>query len=197
MARAETNPEVDAFFAQERPWREEMRALRKIALGCGMQEQMKWGWPSYASAGKNVVLIHAFKDYCALLFFKGALLKDSDRLLIQQTDNVQSGRQLRFASLREVTDRGSAVKAYIEEAIEIERAGLKVAKKTTADFPLAQEFEEKLREQPHLKSAFEALTPGRQRAYLLHFAGAKQSKTRAARVEACAPRILAGKGLDD
>ena len=197
MRRGESSPEVDAFFAKERPWREEMRALREIVLAQPLREQVKWGWPCYDSDGKNVVLIHAFRDYCALLFMKGALLKDADGLLIQQTGNVQAGRQVRFAGLQEIADRRSSLKAYIEEAIEVERAGLKIAKKTTEEFPRPEEFEAKLRESPELKAAFEALTPGRQRGYLLHFAGAKQSKTRAARVEASTPRILAGKGLDD
>jgi uncharacterized protein YdeI (YjbR/CyaY-like superfamily) len=191
------NPKVDAFLAKNQPWLEEMRALREIALECRLREEFKWGWPCYTAEGKNLVLIHAFKEYCALLFMKGALLKDPDGLLIRQTENVNSGRQIRFSSLKEVISRRAKVKAYLIEAVEVEKTGLKVAKKTDADYPRPDEFVQKLAETPALKAAFEALTPGRQRGYLLHFAGAKQSKTRAARIEKCAPLILAGKGLDD
>jgi uncharacterized protein YdeI (YjbR/CyaY-like superfamily) len=191
------NPKVDAFLAKDQPWLEEMRALREIALECRLREEFKWGWPCYTAEGKNLVLIHAFKEYCALLFMKGALLKDPDGLLIRQTENVNSGRQIRFSNLKEVVSRRAKVKAYVIEAVEVEKTGLKVAKKTDADYPRPEEFEQKLAEAPALKAAFEALTLGRQRGYLLHFAGAKQSKTRAARIEKCAPLILAGKGLDD
>jgi uncharacterized protein YdeI (YjbR/CyaY-like superfamily) len=191
------NPKVDAFFAKDQPWLEEMRGLREIALETGLREEFKWGWPCYTVEGKNVVLIHAFKEYCALLFMKGALLKDPDGLLIRQTENVNSSRQIRFTGLKDIVPRGAGLKAYVLEAIEVEKAGLKVAKKTDADYPRPKEFVQKLAEAPALKTAFEALTPGRQRGYLLHFAAAKQSKTRAARIEKCAPLILAGKGLDD
>ncbi len=191
------NPKVDAFLAKDQPWLEEMRALREVALECRLREEFKWGWPCYTAEGKNVVLIHAFKEYCALLFMKGALLKDTDGLLIRQTENVNSGRQIRFSSLKEVVSRRAKLKAYVIAAVEVEKTGLKVAKKTDADYPRPEEFEQKLAEAPALKAAFEALTLGRQRGYLLHFAGAKQSKTRAARIEKCAPLILAGKGLDD
>jgi uncharacterized protein YdeI (YjbR/CyaY-like superfamily) len=191
------NPKVDAFFLKDQPWLEEMRALREIALECQLHEEFKWGWPCYTAAGKNVVLIHAFKEYCALLFMKGALLKDTDRLLIRQTENVNSSRQIRFAGVKDIVSRRVRLKAYVLEAVAVEKAGLKVAKKTDLDYPHPEEFEAKLAEAPALKTAFEALTPGRQRGYLLHFAGAKQSKTRAARIEKCAPLILAGKGLDD
>src|SRR5580698_10077174 len=174
-----------------------MRRLREIALEIGLREEFKWGWPCYTSEGKNVVLIHAFKEYCALLFMKGALLKDTDGLLIRQTENVNSSRQIRFTGVNDIVPRGARLKAYVLEAVQVEKAGLKVAKKTDADYPRPKEFEQKLAEAPALKTAFEALTPGRQRGYLLHFAAAKQSKTRAARIEKCAPLILAGKGLDD
>ena len=191
------NPKVDAFFAKDQPWLEEMRFLREIALESRLREEFKWGWPCYTAEGKNIVLIHAFKEYCALLFMKGALLKDPDGLLIRQTENVNSGRQIRFSSLNDVVSRRATLKAYVLDAVQVEKQGLKVAKKTDADYPRAEEFEQKLAGSPALKKAFEALTPGRQRGYLLHFAAAKQSKTRAARIEKCAPLILAGKGLDD
>ena len=188
---------VDAFLAADRAWVEEMRALREIVRGLPLEEDFKWGWPCYARNGKNVVLIHAFRDYCALLFMKGALMKDEAGLLVQQTGNVQSGRQIRFAALAEILARRDLLKAYVVEAIAIEDAGLAVEKKTTAEFPWPDEFRARIDAAPDLKAAFEALTPGRQRAYLLHFAAAKQAKTRAARVDKCAPAILAGKGLDD
>ncbi|MDE3174864.1 MAG: YdeI/OmpD-associated family protein [Pseudomonadota bacterium] len=174
-----------------------MQALREIALDCPLTEEVKWGQPCYASEGGNVVLIHGFKDYCALLFMKGALMPDPHKLLIQQTERVQSGRQIRFTSLKQITAARAIVKAYIEDAIAVEKAGLKVAKRTTADFPYPEELLQKLEESPDLRAAFSALTPGRQRGYLLHFAAAKQAKTRLARIEKCAPAILAGKGLDD
>jgi uncharacterized protein YdeI (YjbR/CyaY-like superfamily) len=197
MTTGATNPKVDAFLGREDQWREAFEKLRAIVLGCGLDEDLKWGQPCYALDGKNVVLIHGFKDYCALLFMKGALMKDPNRILVQQTQNVQSARQIRFSDAGEVVQLEPVVKAYVEEAIALTRAGAKVEKKTTADFPVPDEFRDKLDAEPELKAAFEALTPGRQRGYLLHFAAAKQAKTREARIRKFAPQILAGKGVDD
>lgn len=197
MVQVPTNPKVDGFLRSARRWREEFTALRAIVLDCGLTEELKWGKPCYTSEGKNVVLIHGFKDYCALLFMKGALLKDPKGVMIQQTDNVQSARQIRFAGVADIEKMAPTLKAYIKEAIKVEKAGLKIQKKDTTDFAMADEFRVRLDKSPALKSAFEALTPGRQRAYLLHFSGAKQSATRASRVEKCIPGILAGKGLND
>jgi uncharacterized protein YdeI (YjbR/CyaY-like superfamily) len=197
MTKAQPNPKVDAFLSQTEKWRDELGKMRAIALDCGLAEDLKWGWPCYARESKNIVLIHGFKDYCAYLFFNGALLKDPAGILIQQTENVQAGRQARFTSVGEITAAEAVLKAYIQEAVAAEQAGLKVQRKTTADFPVADELRNRLDEDPALKAAFEALTPGRQRAYLLHFAAPKQSKTREARIEKCAPQILAGKGLLD
>ncbi|MHA4740488.1 YdeI/OmpD-associated family protein [Dyadobacter sp. MSC1_007] len=191
------NPKVDFFFNKAKQWQEEFEKLRMIALDCGLNEELKWGCPCYTFHKSNIVLIHGFKEYCAFLFFKGALLNDSDGMLIQQTENVQAARQIRFTSLREITDSEAALKAYIYEAIEVEKAGLKVELKKTREFAMAEEFESKLNELPALKTAFYALTPGRQRGYLLHFSQAKQSKTREARVEKCIPQIMDGKGLED
>ena len=196
MAEGKRNPKVEAMIAA-RPWAEEMKALREIVLQTPLTEEIKWGQPCYTSDGKNIVLIHGFKDYCALLFMKGALMKDPKKLLIQQTENVQSARQIRFTALKEIVGARAALKGYVEDAIAVEKAGLSVEKKKTAEFPYPEEFLQKLEEAPDLAVAFEALTPGRQRGYLLHFAAAKQSKTRLARIEKCAPAILAGKGLDD
>lgn len=192
-----TNPRVDAMLQEVSSWRDEFALLRQIALGCGLTEELKWGQPCYVHEGANVVLIHGFKDYCALLFFKGALLKDPDGILVAQTGNVQSARQLRFTSAAQVRRRRAAVTAYIAEAVEVERAGLKVEKRATAAYPVPQEFQARLAQLPALRCAFEALTPGRQRAYLLHFGGAKLSATRASRVENCIPLILDGIGLKD
>lgn len=197
MTASAANPKVDWYFNKAGQWQEEQEKLRGIALGTGLTEVLKWGCPCYRSQGKNVVLIHAFKDYCALLFPKGALLSDPHGLLVQQTENVQSARQLRFTSLREIKKLEPVIRAYIEEAADVERAGLKVPLKKTSQFKMPDEFREKLEAMPKLKAAFEALTPGRQRGYLLHFAQAKQAKTRTARVEKYIPHILAGKGLDD
>jgi len=197
MPEIRTSPKVDAFLGRTQEWREEFEALRAVILGCGLAEELKWGQPCYAFEGRNVVLMHGFKDYCALLFMKGALLKDPNGILIQQTENVQSARQIRFTTSGEITQLEPALKAYILEAISVEKAGAKVARKTTADFPVADEFRDKLDARPELKAAFQALTPGRQRGYLLYFAAAKQAKTRDARVEKCIPLILAGKGIDD
>ncbi len=192
-----TNPAVDFYFGKDKKWQEETSKLRTIVLGCKLTEELKWGVPCYTLEDNNIVLIHTFKEYCALLFFKGALLKDANDILVQQTKNTQAARQIRFTSVREIDQMKSVVKAYITEAIEVETAGLKVDFKKTEEFATPVEFQEKLDEQPALKAAFDALTPGRQRGYLLYFSAAKQSKTRVARVEKCIPKILDGKGLDD
>jgi uncharacterized protein YdeI (YjbR/CyaY-like superfamily) len=191
------NPKADFFFNKADKWQKELERMRTIPLDCSLDEEVKWGCPCYTYHGANIVLIHAFKDYCAYLFFKGALLKDTHGILIQQTENVQLPRQVRFTGEGEITDLEPTLKAYIFEAIEVEKAGLKVELKKTKEFPVADEFQSKLDAIPVLKTAFEALTPGRQRGYLLHFAQPKQSKTREARVEKYIPQILAGKGLDD
>lgn len=191
------NPKVDAFLKRQDKWRAEFEELRRILLDTGLTEDLKWGQPCYALDGGNVALIHGFKEYCAILFHKGALLKDAKGILIQQTKNVQSARQIRFTSVHEVTKLEKTLKAYLREAIEIERAGLKVELKKTEDFELPEEFEAKLAKSAKLKAAFAALTPGRQRAYIFHFAQPKLSKTRIARVEKHIPRILEGLGLDD
>jgi uncharacterized protein YdeI (YjbR/CyaY-like superfamily) len=192
-----TNPKVDAYLNRSERWQAEMTALRALLLECPLTEDLKWGVPCYTLDGKNVVLIHAFKEYCALLFHKGALMKDPDGVLIQQTDNVQSARQIRFTSLDEIQRMQNLLKSYVHEAVEVEKAGLKVVHKTVAEFAVPEEFERALAADDALKSAFEALTPGRQRAYLLHFSSAKQSATRQSRIEKCRPKIMAGKGLDD
>ncbi len=191
------NPKVDWYFVKNKKWQEEIEALRTIVLSCGLEEDLKWGSPCYTLEGNNIVLIHVFKDYCALLFFKGALLKDAAGVLIQQTANVQAARQMRFTSLAEVTKRKALVKANIREAIKVEKSGAKVPLKKTAEFEMPEEFKEKLKEMPKLKTAFSALTPGRQRGYLLFFSSAKQSKTRVSRIENNVQKILNGKGLDD
>ena len=191
------NPKVDAFLNRAEKWRAEYKELRRIILDCPLAEELKWGFPCYTHQNSNIVLIHGFKEYCALLFFKGVLLKDAKHILIQQTENVQAGRQARFADVREILGLEPVLKAYILEAIAVEKAGLKVEYKKTADFKIPEEFQNKLDENPALKKAFQALTPGRQRGYLFYFSAAKQSQTRAARVEKCAPQILKGKGLDD
>jgi uncharacterized protein YdeI (YjbR/CyaY-like superfamily) len=192
-----TNPKVDWYFDKAEKWQEEIVQLRAIILDCGLTEELKWGCPSYTHQKNNIVLIHVFKEYCAVLFFKGVLLNDADHILIQQTENVQVARQMRFTSIKEVNDTEASLKAYIYEAIEIEKAGLKVELKKTAEFQMAEEFQTKLDENPALKTAFEALTPGRQRGYLLHFSQPKQAKTREARVEKNIERIMDGKGLED
>ncbi len=191
------NPNVDFYFQKEKQWHDEIAKLRVILLNCGLQEELKWGCPAYTHEGSNIVLIHVFKTYCAVLFFKGALLKDTDNVLIQQTKNVQSARQMRFTGVAEITKQQAILKRYVAEAIAVEKAGLKVELKKTADYEVPEELEQKLKTMPALKKAFQALTPGRQRAYLFHFSGAKQSKTREARIEKHIPKILAGKGLDD
>lgn len=197
MPKRETNPKIDAYLSKEKKWQEEMEILRAIALSCPLTEEMKWGQPCYSFDGANVVLIHGFKEYCAFLFFKGALLKDPKGILIQQTETVQAARQVRFTNVREIVKVKSSLKAYIQEAIEVEKAGLKVTYKKTAEFTVPEEFQNRLDKEPALKRAFAALTPGRQRAYLFHFASAKQSKTRDSRIDKCTPQILKGKGLDD
>jgi uncharacterized protein YdeI (YjbR/CyaY-like superfamily) len=191
------NPKVDFYFVKAKKWQEELAQLRKIVLDCGLTEELKWGCPCYTFQKSNIVLMHTFKDYCALLFFKGALLKDADGLLVQQTKNVQAARQIRFTSVREITKQKRILKAYIQEAIEVEKAGLKVELKKTSEFSMPDEFKNKLDEMPELKTAFHALTPGRQRAYLLYFSAPKQAKTRESRVEKSMKKILMGKGLDD
>ena len=191
------NPKVDGLIRKAKKWREEFETLREIVLDLPLTEEVKWGQACYTSEGNNVVLIHGFKEYCALLFFKGALLKDPKRTLIQQTQNMQSARQIRFTNVREIVALKPVLKAYIQQAIEVEKAGLKVKLKKTSDFKVPEEFQKKLDEIPALKEAFAALTPGRQRGYLFYFSGAKQSRTREARVGKCMPQILQGKGLND
>lgn len=191
------NPNVDFYFNKDKKWQPEVKKLRTIALACGLAEELKWGCPCYTYRENNIVLIHVFKDYCALLFFKGVLLKDTEGILIQQTKNVQAQRQLRFTSAEQIVAQEATIKAYIFEAIEVERAGLHVEMKKTTDFEVVQEFQLKLDSDNALKTAFEALTPGRQKGYLLYFAAAKQAKTREARVEKAAPQIMIGKGLED
>ena len=188
---------VDAFLSRAKAWQEEFTQLRAIILDCGLDEDFKWGQPCYTLDGGNVVLIHGFKEYCALLFFKGALLKDPKNILIQQTENVQAARQVRFASAEQIAKLDKVLKTYIRNAIELEKSGAKVEFKKTTEFSWPEEFERKVDDTPALRTAFEALTPGRQRAYLLHFSSAKQAKTRESRIEKCVPQILNGKGLDD
>jgi len=194
---SKTNPKVDAFLRKQKNWKDEFEKLRTIILSCGLSEELKWGNPCYTFQNRNVVLMHGFKEYCALLFFKGALLKDPDRVLIQQTQHVQSARQIRFTSVREIVKMKTTLKAYLAEAVEIEKSGLKVNFKKTSEFTVPGEFQTKLDKSAALKKAFRALTPGRQRAYLLYFSTPKQSKTRESRIEKSTPQILAGKGLDD
>ncbi len=191
------NTKVDFFFNKATKWQNEYKELRMIVLECGLQEELKWGFPCYTFQNSNVVLIHGFKNYCALLFHKGALMKDANGVLIQQTENVQSARQIRFTNIREIRELGTLLSDYVNEAIELEKAGLKVTFKKSTEFKIATEFQNKLDELPALKIAFDALTPGRQRAYLLHFSAPKQSKTRVSRVERCMQKIISGKGLND
>jgi len=192
-----TNPKVDWFFSKDTKWQKEYEKLRKIILDCGLIEELKWGCPCYTFENTNIVLIHGFKEYCALLFFKGALLNDPNGILIQQTKNVQSARQIRFTSVREIVNMEKILKATVYEAIEVERAGLKVKLKKTSEFKIPEEFQKRLDKNTALKKAFNELTPGRQRAYIFYFSQAKQSKTREARVEKYIKQILSGKGLDD
>lgn len=193
----EMNPKVDAFLAKAKKWHDEFELLRTIILECELTEDVKWGQPCYTLGKSNIVLIHGFKEYCALLFFKGALLKDAKAILVQQTENVQAARQIRFSNIQDIVKLQATVKTYIKEAIKIEKSGLTVEFKKTTEFETPEEFQIKLDKTPALKTAFEALTPGRQRAYLLYFSAAKQSKTRASRVEKSVQKILDGKGLDD
>jgi uncharacterized protein YdeI (YjbR/CyaY-like superfamily) len=195
--RMSMNPKVDFFFRNAQKWQEELEKLRTIVLDCGLAEELKWGCPCYTFEKSNIVLIHAFKEYCALLFHKGALLKDANSILVQQTENVQAARQIRFDSLEEIVELETVIKAYIHEAIQAEKAGLKVNYKKTREFKMPEEFQVRLDEDPKFKTAFEALTPGRQRGYMLHFSAPKQSKTRESRIEKCRQQILDGKGLDD
>jgi uncharacterized protein YdeI (YjbR/CyaY-like superfamily) len=191
------NPKVDFYFDKDTKWQQEIAKLRTIVLDCGLTEQLKWGCPCYLFEKSNIVLIHVFKEYCALLFFKGVLLKDTHGILIQQTKNVQVARQIRFTSVKEITKMAATLKAYIYQAIEVEKAGLKAPLKKATEFAMAEEFKKALDKKPALKKAFYALTPGRQRGYLLYFSAAKQAKTREERVEKYIPQILKGKGLDD
>ncbi len=192
-----TNPKVDWYFSKSERWEKEIKKLRAIALDSGLIEELKWGCPCYTLKGTNVFLIHVFKDYCALLFHKGALIKDEHKILVQQTENVQSARQIRFTDLKEIEKLERVVKNTIHEAIRVEKAGLKMPMKKTAEFEMSEEFAARLNAMPALKKAFNALTPGRQRGYLLHFSSAKQAKTREARIEKNVERILEGNGLDD
>jgi uncharacterized protein YdeI (YjbR/CyaY-like superfamily) len=191
------NPKVDTFISKAEKWQEEFRILRKIVLDCGLTEELKWGVPCYTFQERNIVLIHGFKEYCAILFIKGALLKDARGILIQQTENVQAARQVRFSNVQEIVELEPILKAYIYEAIEAEKAGLKVQYKKTADYIVPDELIDKLEVVPGLQDAFDELTPGRQRAYIFYFSQPKQSKTRAARIDKYIQQILAGKGLND
>lgn len=194
---SEYHPGVDAWLGRLQRWRPEMEALRVLCLAAGLQEQLKWGVPCYTDGGANVVLIHGFKDYCALAFFKGVLMRDPGQLLVQQTANVQETRQLRFTGVAQIDAARDTLERYLAEAIRVARSGARVALKTTAQFEVPAEFQRRLEHEPALQAAYAALTPGRQRAWLLHFAGAKQSATREARVDKAVPAILAGKGPRD
>jgi uncharacterized protein YdeI (YjbR/CyaY-like superfamily) len=191
------NPKVDGFLRKAKKWRDEFEKLRMVCLDCGLTEELKWGKPCYTYQKSNIVLIHGFKEYCALLFLKGALLKDANGVLIQQTKNVQAARQIRFTDVREIVKMERILKAYIKEAIEAEKAGVEVSYKKTSEFAIPEEFQNRLDESPALKTAFDALTPGRQRGYILYFSAAKQSKTRESRIEKCVQQILNGKGLNE
>ena len=197
MTKSGMNPKVDFYFSKAKNWQKELEQLRMITLDCGLTEELKWGVPCYTFQKSNIVLIHVFKEYCAILFFKGALLKDAKGILIQQTKNVQAARQVRFTNVREIVKLKPILNFYIDEAIEVETAGLKVKFKKTSEFKIPEEFQNKLDEISGLKTAFHALTPGRQRAYILYFSAPKQSKTRESRVEKCMQQILNGKGLND
>lgn len=197
MTKSTMNPKVDGFLRKAKTWKEEFEKLRDIVLDCELTEDFKWMHPCYTFDNKNIVLIHGFKDYCALLFHKGALLKDTHGILIQQTENVQAARQIRFTNVQEIVEMEAVLKDYIYEAIEVEKSGLEVNFKKNTEYAVAEELQIKFDEIPALKAAFEALTPGRQRAYLLHFSEPKQSKTRESRVEKYMQQILDGKGLND
>lgn len=194
---AQKNSKVDQYINKNKNWQKELIKMREIVLGCKLEENLKWGVPCYTFQETNIVLIHDFKEYCAYLFFKGALMKDPEGILVQQTKNVQSARQIRFTDAKEITKMKTILKAYIQEAIQIEKSGQKVNFKKTEEFKIPEEFQNKLDEIPELKTAFEALTPGRQKAYLLHFAAPKQSKTRESRIEKSMQQIFKGKGLND
>ena len=191
------NPKVDWFFTKTSKWQEEYSELRKLVLDCDLTEELKWGCPCYTIQKRNIVLIHGFKNYCALLFMQGALLKDTKKVLVQQTENVQSARQMRFANIEEILKSKSIIKAYVKEAIAIDKAGLKVELKKTTEYKIPAEFQNVLKDMPELETAFKTLTPGRQRGYLLYFSAAKQAKTRQQRVEKYIHQILDGKGLED
>ncbi|MEJ7611283.1 MAG: DUF1801 domain-containing protein [Ferruginibacter sp.] len=191
------NPKVDFYFTKAKNWQEEIHTLRMIVLDCGLTEELKWGVPCYTFQKRNIVLIHVFKEYCAFLFFKGALLQDAKGILVQQTEHVQAARQVRFTDIHQIVKLKTVLRSYIYEAIEAEKSGLKVEMKKTTEFTIPEEFKLKLDKSSSLKTAFNALTPGRQRGYLLHFAAPKQSKTRESRIEKCTPSILKGKGLND
>jgi uncharacterized protein YdeI (YjbR/CyaY-like superfamily) len=191
------NPKVDIYLRKAEKWQEELAKLRMIILDCGLTEELKWGVPCYTFQNSNIVIIHAFKEYCAILFVKGSLLLDTNGILIQQTENVQAGRQIRFTNIQEIAQIETTIKAYIYEAIEVEKAGLRVQLKKISDYSIPEEFQNKLEEIPDLRTAFDALTPGRQRAYIIHFSAPKQSKTRESRIEKCTPQILTGKGLNE
>ncbi|MBC1761272.1 hypothetical protein HCA31_02040 [Listeria welshimeri] len=197
MAKTELNPKVDAFLSKPSTWQTEFKALREIAITFELEEEFKWEKPCYALDGKNIFLIHGFKNYCALLFMKGALLRDPDNILVQQTENVQAARQIRFTNLQEILDQTEILKMYIQNAMEVEKAGLEVELKPREETPIPEELLLKFEELPALKTAFEALTPGRQKAYLLYFAAPKQSKTRVSRIEKYEATILDGLGLND
>jgi uncharacterized protein YdeI (YjbR/CyaY-like superfamily) len=197
MPKTNPTPAVDFFFIKAKKWRTEFEALRVLALESGLTEELKWGCPCYTLGKTNIILIHGFKEYCALLFMKGALLKDEKGILVQQTENVQAARQLRWTSVTAIAKMKTTIKAYIKEAIAIEKAGLKVALKAVAEYTMPEELQQALDDMPDLKTAFYQLTPGRQRGYLLHFASPKQSQTRVSRITKCVPAILKGKGLTD
>lgn len=191
------NPKVDFYFDKSEKWQEELERLREIVVACGLHEQLRWGVPCYTFEKSNILMLHEFKEYCAVLFFKGALLNDANGILVQQTENTQAARQIRFTGAREIIETEAVLKAYIYEAVKVEKAGLEVDFKKTAEFDVPEEFQKKLDETPRLKTAFDALTPGRQRAYIIYFSAAKQTKTRESRIEKYTPQILDGKGLND
>lgn len=191
------NPNVNWFFDKSTKWQEAYQELRDLVMSCGLTEELKWGCPCYTFDKNNVVLIHGFKDYCALLFMKGAVMKDDKQILVQQTENVQSARQIRFADVKEIIKQKVIIKSYVKNAIEVEKSGVKVEMKKTTEYKIPDEFQTALNEMPELRTAFYKLTPGRQRGYLLHFSSAKQSKTRNERIEKYIPKILDGKGFDD
>ncbi len=197
MTNSQVNPKVEEFFSKSKKWKEEYVKLREIVLDCGLTEEYKWMHPCYTYETKNIVLIHGFKEYCALLFHKGALLQDTNGILIQQTENVQAARQIRFTNVQEIVELETILKSYINEAIQVEKAGLEVTFKKNTEMKIPEELQNKFNELPELKTAFEALTPGRQRAYTLYFSSPKQSKTRESRIEKYQQHILNGKGLND